>query len=112
MDIDIQPEKGWKTEDIFVPPGFHIDAELTGEDERPEGEAGEQPYIYPMGVGGILMNGCFGTNYQPGDPCYEAFWKTTLCHVSARSMVCLSFWDIFILQSLFSISLFRLFFGL
>ena len=87
MDIDIQPEKGWKTEDIFVPPGFHIDAEITGEDERPEGEAGEQPYIYPMGVGGILMNGCFGTNYQPGDPCYEAFWKTTLCHVSARSML-------------------------
>ncbi|KAJ7378599.1 hypothetical protein OS493_021899 [Desmophyllum pertusum] len=49
MDIDVEPEKGWKTEDMFVPPGFHINAELTGEDEKPEGEAGEQPFVYPWG---------------------------------------------------------------
>jgi len=73
---------------LLVPAGFHIDAELTGEEEKSEGETGEQPYVYPMGVGGLLMNGCFGTNYQPGDPCYEARWKTTLCLVrQADSMV-------------------------
>ncbi|KAL9951279.1 hypothetical protein ACROYT_G043917 [Oculina patagonica] len=79
LEVNVEPEKGWKTEDLLVPAGFHIDAEITGEDEEPEGETGEQPFVYPMGVGGILMNGCFGTNYQPGDPCYEARWKTTLC---------------------------------
>lgn len=82
MDINIEPEKGWKTEDMFVPPGFHVDAEMTGEDEKPEGEAGDQPFLYPMGVGGMLMNSCTGTNYQPGDPCYEAYWETTICAVS------------------------------
>ena len=82
LDIDIEPEKGWKTEEMFVPPGFHISAEMSGEDEKPDGEAGEQPFAYPMGVGGVLMNGCFGTNYKPGDPCYVAYWETTICHVS------------------------------
>ena len=82
LEINVQPEKGWKTEDLFVPAGFHIDAEMTGEDEEPEGTPGEQPVAYPMGVGGVLMNGCFGTNYQAGDPCYEAEWKTTICAVS------------------------------
>ncbi|KAJ7378598.1 hypothetical protein OS493_021898 [Desmophyllum pertusum] len=79
LEVNVEPEKGWKTEDLLVPAGFHIDAEMTGEDKKPQGEAGEQPFVYPMGVGGLLMNGCFGTNYQPGDPCYEARWKTTLC---------------------------------
>lgn len=82
LDINIEPEKGWKTEDMFVPAGFHIDAEMTGEDEEPEGEPGEQPYVYPMGVGGVLMNGCYGTNYKPGDPCYDAYGTTTICAVS------------------------------
>ena len=86
MEINVEPEKGWKTEDMFVPAGFHIDAEMTGEDEEPEGEAGEQPFSYPMGVGGVLMNGCYGTNYQPGDPCYEAYWETTICAVSLQKL--------------------------
>ncbi|XP_078360290.1 uncharacterized protein LOC144644633 isoform X2 [Oculina patagonica] len=79
LDINIEPDKGWKTEDMFVPPGFHIDAEITGEDEKPDGEIGDQAFTYPMGVGGLIMNGCFGKNYQPGDPCYQATWKTTIC---------------------------------
>ncbi|KAL9985287.1 hypothetical protein ACROYT_G007668 [Oculina patagonica] len=79
LDINIVPDKGWKTEDLFVPSGFHIDAEITGEDAKQEGEKGEQPFMFPMGVGGMIMNGCFGKNYQPGDPCYQATWKTTIC---------------------------------
>ena len=82
LDIDIEPEKGWKTEDVFVPPGFHVAAEMTAEEEKPEGEAGEQPYSYPLGLGGVLMNACVGTNYQPGDPCYDAYWAETICAVS------------------------------
>ena len=76
------PQKGWETENLFVPPGFHIDSKIEGEGEKPKGETGEQPFIYPMGVGGLIMNGCFATNYQKGDPCYEAKWKTTICLVN------------------------------
>lgn len=81
LDININPDKGWKTEDMFVPPGFHIDAEITGEDEKPDGEIGDQPFSYPMGVGGMIMNGCFGKEYQPGDPCFQAKGRTTICLV-------------------------------
>ena len=81
MEINVEPEKGWKTEDMFVPAGFHIDAEMKEASEAPEGEEGQQPFSYPMGVGGMLMNGCYGTGYQPGDPCYEARAKTTICLV-------------------------------
>ena len=82
MEIDIEPDKGWQTENMFVPAGFHIGAEITGEDEKPEGQKGEQGFAYPMGIGGMIMNGCYGTNYQLGDPCYQAKDTTTLCLVS------------------------------
>ncbi|KAM7449242.1 hypothetical protein ABFA07_002800 [Porites harrisoni] len=72
LEINIDPQKGWETENLFVPPGFHIYSKIEGEGEKPKGETGEQPFIYPMGVGGLIMNGCFATNYQKGDPCYES----------------------------------------
>ncbi len=84
LDINIVPDKGWQTEDLFVPSGFHIDAEITGEDAKQEGEKGEQPFSYPMGVGGMIMNGCYDKNYQPGDPCFQAKGKTTICLVCFR----------------------------
>ena len=82
LEINIDPQKGWETENLFVPPGFQIDSKIEGEGEKPKGETGEQPFIFPMGVGGLIMNGCFATNYQKGDPCYEAKWKTTICLVN------------------------------
>ena len=69
---------------MIVPPGFHIDAQVTGEDEKPEGEQGDQPYAYPMGIGGLIMNGCYDSKYQLGDPCYVAKDTTTLCLVSLK----------------------------
>ena len=87
MELNIEPLKGWQTEDMFVPAGFHIDAQVTGEDEQPEGEKGEQPFAYPMGIEGMMMNGCYGTNYQLGDPCYQAKDTTTLCLVSKSRIV-------------------------
>ena len=82
MEIDIEPNKGWQTEDMFLPPGFRIGAEITGKDKKPKGQKGEEPFTYPMGIGGMIMNGCYGTNYQLGDPCYQAKDTTTLCLVS------------------------------
>ena len=82
LEINIDPQKGWETENLFIPPGFHIDSKIEGEGEKPKGKTGEQPFIYPMRVGGLIMNGCFATNYQKGDPCYEAKWETTICMVN------------------------------
>ena len=86
MEINIEPNKGWNTDNSFVPPGFHIASEMIDEGKKSKGEAGDQPYAYPMGVGGMIMNGCFGTNYQAGDPCYEARRKTTICTVSNTTL--------------------------
>ena len=73
LAIDIEPDKGRKTEDLFVPPAFHIQAGLSGgEGGKPKGESGAQPFAFPVGVGGVLMNGCSGTNYQSGNPYYAA----------------------------------------
>ena len=86
METNVKPDKGWQTDDLFVPPGFEIDTKVTKEDKTNHGEAGDQPFAYPMGVGGLIMNGCFGRDYQSGDPCYEATWKTTICLVSIPSL--------------------------
>ena len=80
--MNIEPEKGWKTESMMVPAGVHIDAEYTGEEKHDEKNPGEQPFAYPMGVGGLLMNGCYGTNYQIGDPCYDFKTASSICLVS------------------------------
>ena len=92
MKLDIVPDKGWETEDVIIPPGMHITAKVTreGEDEEEEPSAqsaGQTPFYYPSGVGQMIMNGCFGTNYQAGDPCYEAKWKTSACLVSGMSIL-------------------------
>ena len=82
MSLDIEPEKGWKTESMYVPAGVHINAKYTG--EKPDGQKtpGDQPFTYPMGIGGVLMNGCYGKNYQKGDPCYEFKRVSPICLVS------------------------------
>ena len=38
-------------------------------EEQETGEA-DSPAMWPMGVGMALMNGCYGSGYLPGDPCY------------------------------------------
>ncbi|XP_015778649.1 PREDICTED: uncharacterized protein LOC107356562 [Acropora digitifera] len=63
LELNIEPEKGWKTESMYSPAGVHVDAEYTSENKDEEDFTGEQPFAYPMGVGGVRMNGCYGTNY-------------------------------------------------
>ena len=87
MEIDIEPNKGWQTEDMFLPPGFRIGAEITAKGKKPKGQKGEQAFTYPMGIGGMIMNGCYGKNYQLGDPCYQAKDTTTLCLVSKHVLL-------------------------
>jgi len=40
---------------------------------------GGQSFTYPVGIGPMLMNGCFGTGYKIGDPCYAAKRLNTKC---------------------------------
>ena len=82
MKLNIEPNKGWKTETMFVPPGVHIDAEYTNSGKEEKKNSGMQPFTYPMGVGGVMMNGCYGRNYQRGDPCYAAKRMSAKCLVS------------------------------
>ena len=38
-----------------------------------------QVFGYPMGVGNLLMSGCFGKGYQPNDPCYKLAIPLSRC---------------------------------
>ncbi|KAL9983627.1 hypothetical protein ACROYT_G005826 [Oculina patagonica] len=78
IKLDISPDKGWQNEDMFVPPGYHIDASIEGGEKSPK-EVGEVPYVFPAGLGTALMNGCWGTDYKETDPCYSAKWKSSVC---------------------------------
>lgn len=83
IKLDITPDKGWQNEDMFLPSGYHIDASVSG-DESPPKDVGAVPYLFPAGIGAALMNGCWGTGYQPGDPCYAAKWTSDVCQVNAH----------------------------
>ena len=63
---------------MFVPAGFHMDASIkddAGSPAEPEPAA----FNYPAGLGNVLMNGCYGTGYKEGDPCYVAKWTLDAC---------------------------------
>ncbi|XP_066263560.1 uncharacterized protein [Branchiostoma lanceolatum] len=73
-EIDFVPEKGMVQDDMFAPPGMEmkIDVEKDpGKDSEPDQSSQPMAFSYPMGMGSALMNGCFGTGYVLGDPCYN-----------------------------------------
>lgn len=82
IKLDITGDKGWQTDDMFIPPGYHMDAKVIPESKPAPAVSGQQPFTFPFGAGGLIMNGCFGSGYQPGDRCYDATWATTKCLVS------------------------------
>ena len=88
LELNIEPEKGWKTESMYAPAGVHVDAEYTSEDKDEEDFTAEQTFAYPMGIGGVMMNGCYDTNYQIGDPCYDFKTASPNCHVSKLKTSC------------------------
>ena len=83
IKLDITGDKGWQTDDMFIPPGYHMDAKVVPESKPAPTVQGQQPFTFPFGAGGLIMNGCFGSGYQPGDRCYDATWATTKCIVSS-----------------------------
>ncbi|XP_035674669.1 uncharacterized protein LOC118414613 isoform X2 [Branchiostoma floridae] len=75
--------RGTNTGDTYSPAGYELrmDFETQDDDDDDEQDSsdGMAPAIYPMGVGPLLMNGCFQTNYAEGDPCFEAFVPIEAC---------------------------------
>ena len=86
---------------MFVPSAYHLDASVAGGSKSPE-EKGDTPFIYPAGMGQVLMNGCWGTDYKIGDPCYNAKLNSTICWVSPNTMATMNMflffkdWDVVI----------------
>ena len=66
IKLDIVPDKGWQSEDMFVPAGYHMDTSISDEEGSPP-ENDQASFSYPAGLGSVLMNGCFGTGYKEGD---------------------------------------------
>lgn len=82
IKLDITPDKGWEIEDMFLPPGYHINAEIEGVKKASSPEQPQEAYNYPAGMGSVIMNGCWGTGYKKGDPCFDALGATGQCRVS------------------------------
>lgn len=85
VKLDITPDKAWINDNMFVPSAYHLDASVEGDSKSPE-EKGDTPFVYPAGMGQVLMNGCWGTDYKIGDPCYNAKLNSTICWVSQDAM--------------------------
>ena len=73
------------SDNMMVPSAYHLDASINGDSKYPL-EEGKTPFIYPAGMGQILMNGCWGKDYKIGDPCYNAKENSSLCRVRINIM--------------------------
>ena len=68
---------------MFIPAGYHLGASISDGGQSESSEQGEVPYTYApnTGLGYVMMNGCYGTNYTPSDPCYNAKFASPICLV-------------------------------
>ncbi|KAI8493810.1 hypothetical protein Bbelb_281570 [Branchiostoma belcheri] len=81
-DIQLVPRPGATMGNMYAPPGWEIRHKYKYKEDRNEkvsfgGQA--TAYTYPAGLGPVLMNGCFGTGYKNGDPCFKAKIPRTGC---------------------------------
>ncbi|XP_078602427.1 uncharacterized protein LOC144876722 isoform X1 [Branchiostoma floridae x Branchiostoma japonicum] len=73
-DIEFDPEKGMVASNMFAPPGMRMKLDVQEDPKKQtEPDQSSQPmsFSYPMGMGPALVNGCFGTGYKAGDPCFN-----------------------------------------
>ncbi|XP_078693220.1 uncharacterized protein LOC144922968 [Branchiostoma floridae x Branchiostoma belcheri] len=73
-EIDFVPQKGMVEEDLFAPPGMNMKMDIEENpqaDDNADDMSEPTAFSYPLGMGGALMDGCFGTDYTPEDPCYN-----------------------------------------
>ncbi|XP_035698852.1 uncharacterized protein LOC118431702 [Branchiostoma floridae] len=73
-EVDFVAEKGMVEDDMFAPPGMQMKIDVEEDpqkDSEPDQSSQPMAFSYPMGMGSALMNGCFGTGYKEGDPCWN-----------------------------------------
>ncbi|XP_078358827.1 uncharacterized protein LOC144643444 isoform X2 [Oculina patagonica] len=80
IQLDIKPDMTFDSdrENAHLPEGYHLSATVEDEDE-PQHEAAAPAYVYPAGMGHVLMNGCYGRDYQENDPCYQIRRTASYC---------------------------------
>ena len=76
--ISFQRLQGFDGPNEFEPSGWQMEV---GEDTHPAEPEGseEAATMWPMGAGFAMMNGCFGSGYQEGDPCYDFARMSPIC---------------------------------
>ncbi|KAI8486132.1 hypothetical protein Bbelb_362320 [Branchiostoma belcheri] len=82
-DIQMVPRPGARMGNMYAPIGWEIRHKYKYWNDRDDDEGSSDKeataYTYPAGLGPVLMNGCFGTGYEEGDPCYKAKIPRTGC---------------------------------
>ncbi|KAI8493784.1 hypothetical protein Bbelb_281310 [Branchiostoma belcheri] len=82
-DIQLVPRPGATMGNMYAPPGWEIRHKYKYKEDRDKDKVSSggqaSAYTYPAGLGPVLMNGCFGTGYKNGDPCYKAKIPRTGC---------------------------------
>ncbi|XP_019616275.1 PREDICTED: uncharacterized protein LOC109463839 [Branchiostoma belcheri] len=87
-EIDFVPQKGMVEEDLFAPPGMNMKMDIEENpqaDDNADDMSEPTAFSYPLGMGGALMDGCFGTDYTPEDPCYNQKTVQPACGASVDS---------------------------
>eukprot|EP00058_Branchiostoma_floridae_P002532 XP_002588020.1 hypothetical protein BRAFLDRAFT_89006 [Branchiostoma floridae] len=87
-EIDFVEQKGMVQDDLFAPPGMKmkVDVQKSPKKQNEKDDMSPPPaFSYPVGMGGTLMNGCFGTGYKRGDPCYKAKRPIPPCQASVNA---------------------------
>ncbi|XP_066271929.1 uncharacterized protein [Branchiostoma lanceolatum] len=79
--VQVLHGRGMNTGDSFSPASQEVRMTFDHREENAEQDSSQVGggQAYPFGMGPIMMNGCFGTNYQEGDPCFEAFTPIEAC---------------------------------
>ena len=77
--VSFQRTQGFSGLDEFEPSGWQLQVGEKSESSHPSSQD-DSPALWPAGVGLALMNGCFGKNYAPGDPCYSFARPAPTCN--------------------------------
>lgn len=73
-------DKGWSILDMFVFFGYYMGVFILGvlKFEKEEGDV-FYIYVFLIGLGYVMMNGCWGKNYIVSDLCYNVKWIFSVC---------------------------------
>ena len=77
--ISYETLQGFNGIDEFEPSGWQAEVEYEKSNNVKQESQDETPRLYPLGTGMAIMSGCYGSNYQKFDQCYQFSRGTTRC---------------------------------